>query len=364
MTLSNWLRQHRHRVQVGFNRALGRVFLPDPRQFLYVETSSLCNLACAFCAYPKKTSPKVTMSNDFFFDVIEQATRMGYERFGLTPITGDLFMDKQIMEKMAFLERHPKVKRFHFYTNFVLPEDDMIRRLAGFTKLSELGISLYGHDQQSFIAITKGNQSGYRRLLKNLQSVYDVADSFQARVEIHWRIENGVQVSDTLGSELATIVRRLEADKGLPVSFTRQYNNWGGLVTQDDVSGLNIEIAREEDVPKNGACHLIFHKQQVMADGRVNACACRDANATLTIGDLRRTALRDILSSENLVYMTLIENQEAGRFNEVCGSCDFYRSIYKSRRLPKGKRLTMREFRHAISRGPDDATGGVEQAQP
>ena len=31
-------------------------------------------------------SAKVTMANDFFFDVVDQATAMGYNRFGLTPI--------------------------------------------------------------------------------------------------------------------------------------------------------------------------------------------------------------------------------------------------------------------------------------
>jgi len=55
------------------------------------------------------------MTNEFFFNVVEQATQMGYDRFGLTPITGDLFMDKHVMEKMEFLEQHPKVACYHFY---------------------------------------------------------------------------------------------------------------------------------------------------------------------------------------------------------------------------------------------------------
>lgn len=348
MTLNERIRRHRHRAQIGLNRALGRVYLPDPRKFLYIETSSHCNLDCAFCAYPKKSSPKTRMSNDFFFDVVEQATAMGYERFGLTPITGDLFMDRQVLEKMEFLERHPKVKTFHFYTNFIVPDPAIVPRLAAFTKLGELGISLYGHDEASFTAITKGNAVGYQRLLTNLRAVHDVAEQFRGRAEIHWRVQDPIRPFDHTDSALVGIVQRLRDDKAVPVSFARRYNNWGGMVSNDDVAGLDIEITGDDEVPKNGACVLIFHKQQVMADGRVNACACRDADATLCIGDLKQDSLRNILSSRNATYMQLIENQQAGRFNPVCRSCDFYRSIYKNRKLPNGRRLTLEGFRREI----------------
>ena len=76
------------------------------------------------------------MSGEFFRDVIEQAVAMGYDRFGLTPITGDIFVDKHVFEKLAWLESHPKVREFHFYTNFILPDREGIHMLAALKKLS------------------------------------------------------------------------------------------------------------------------------------------------------------------------------------------------------------------------------------
>jgi hypothetical protein len=73
----------------------------------------------------------------------------------------------------------------------------------------------------------------------------------------------------------------------------------------------------------------LFNQVQVMSTGVVNGCACRDAEATLQIGDLRQQPLAEILSTRNDAYMQLIEEQQRGDFRPVCLSCDFYKSIYK-----------------------------------
>ena len=40
------------------------------------------------------------MSNNFFIKVVNQAIEMGYKNIGLTPTTGDIFMDKEILIKL------------------------------------------------------------------------------------------------------------------------------------------------------------------------------------------------------------------------------------------------------------------------
>jgi hypothetical protein len=65
-----------------------------------------------------------------------------------------------------------------------------------------------------------------------------------------------------------------------------------------------------------------------MATGVVNACCCRDVDATLRIGDLREKPLAEIVSAANPEYIRIIEEQQQGRFRPVCRSCDYYRSIY------------------------------------
>lgn len=99
-------------------------------------------------------------------------------------------------------------------------------------------------------------------------------------------------------------------------------------MTQDDVRGLPVSVVGEDAIYKNGACVRLFTTIQIMATGIVNGCACRDADATLKLGDLTTTPLRDIISTQNPAYKTLIEEQQRGDFRPVCKSCDFYASIY------------------------------------
>ena len=107
------------------------------------------------------------------------------------------------------------------------------------------------------------------------------------------------------------------------------YNNWGGFVTDADTAGTAISVASPDLIYKNGACVRLFTAVQVLANGIVNGCASRDADATLQLGDLNTTPLRDIVSSRNPAYMALIEEQQRGEFRPACKSCDFYSSIYR-----------------------------------
>jgi len=63
----------------------------------------------------------------------------------------------------------------------------------------------------------------------------------------------------------------------------------------------------------------------------VNACACRDVDATLRIGDAKKERLADIISARNAEYMRIIDEQQVGKFRPVCAGCDFYKSIYHQR---------------------------------
>jgi hypothetical protein len=90
-----------------------------------------------------------------------------------------------------------------------------------------------------------------------------------------------------------------------------------------------------------------------MATGIVNACACRDVDATLRIGDLNEQPLKEILSPNNATYMALIGEQQEGRFRPICRSCDYYKSIYRHRSLNKKlgrKTLTLEEFLSTLNR--------------
>lgn len=342
-TLGKAFRNQRNRVQIEVNRLRGREFIPNHARRLFIETSSLCNLTCRFCAYDKKVSPRVSMADEFFSDCVEQAVRLDLVRYHLTPCTGDVFMDKGLLRKLGFLEAHPRVESYDFFTNFTVPDEDEIEQLLRLKKLESMKVSVYGHDRDSFVAITQSTDKVYERLVANMEALLARLSRVRFALSFGLRTTGAGQMEGP--SEVQRLLGRF-ASAGIPVSKTHVYNNWGGKITKEDVQGLGIEVTDTRSTFKKGACTLLFTGVQVMATGIVNGCACRDVDATLRIGDLNRTPLAAILSPRNAAYVQLIQEQQEGRFRPVCQGCDFYKSIYRrtAAARKRGRFRTLAEF--------------------
>jgi sulfatase maturation enzyme AslB (radical SAM superfamily) len=343
------VRSVRNAIATNINRARDREFIPKSAISLGIETSSLCNLECRFCAYVKKQSPKVSMKDEFFRNAIAQALEMGYSRFDLTPCTGDVFMDRGIFNKLDHMENNPGVLSFSFFTNFTIPKAQDVKRLFDLGKLSHLAISIYGYDAETFVAITQSTEKVYRRLVYNLETFLGQFE--RRKFDLHISLHPGVASLRGRSSEITRLLDRFRK-AGVTVKVSKGvYNNWGGYVTNDDVRDLPIDIAGPDLIYKNGACVRLFTTVQIMATGIVNGCACRDADATLRLGDLKEAPLRDIISSRNPTYMALIEEQQQGNFRPVCRSCDMYASIYhkSSAYRKEGVELeTLAEFKQRL----------------
>jgi hypothetical protein len=336
------------KVEINVNRMMGRELVPVETTILNIETSSLCNLECVFCAYVKKHSPKVSMKDAFFQNCVEQAVGMGFTQFELTPCTGDVFMDRHIFNKFQFLDDHSDVDAYRFFTNFTIPNRSKVERLLSLKKLKNLTVSIYGHDLASFIAITKSTETVYNRLVANLKTLLELLDQKKFNLDIGIRTTNDAPRKPV--SEVMELLERFR-ERGVRPRRAHVYNNWGGFVTQADVAGLDIAVTSGDTMYKGGACAHLFTTYQIMATGIVNGCACRDVDASLRIGDLNDAPLHKILSPDNPAYMALIEEQQRGEFRPVCKSCDYYKSIYHmrmSRRKDGSQFQNIEEFKDRL----------------
>lgn len=317
-------------AEMNFNAALGRHFLFPPRLKITIETSGLCNLSCKFCAYSKKELAKVIMPMDLFQEVVNQATEMGFSIVNLTPLTGDAFMDKGIIEKMQYLDDHPKISGYELYTNFVVPTESTIKALFGLRKLNFIHISLYGHDEKSFCEITEAKEKEYHRLVRNLNYLYEWYEhntSFQLRM--NWRTVPSFSGNSLPRSELQDVVLKFEKAYGIFCENIFLYTNWGGQITNEDVKEIGLRVNEGSNVYKKGLCNLIFLFGGVLADGQVDACVCRDVNGSLIVGNIKTEPLSHILSLNNPLYANIIQEQMASKYRPVCQSCDLYQSLYK-----------------------------------
>ncbi|MAD56940.1 MAG: hypothetical protein CMK44_00015 [Porticoccus sp.] len=306
--------------------------IPDPLNNINIETTSKCNLSCKFCAYDKRDLEKVpltTMSIENFDEIVNQSLNLGYKNIGLTPTTGDIFMDKGIMKKLNILELKSLLDGYYFYTNFIPINEDNIKKLFYLKKLKSFGISIYGHDEESFKLYSNGSINSYNKLIKNLNFLLNYIKNFNLnnlKIEISQRTKRGFELGKS-ESELSTILKKLLSNKNIEYSQNSEFNNWGGIVKEHDIKDLDIKL-NDTNQKKIGSCSLIYSRMMIGANGLVNACACRDANFTLAIGDLNKNKLNEIINIKNKKYKDLIDRQEKNDFPDVCKSCDFYRSIY------------------------------------
>ena len=109
------------------------------------------------------------------------------------------------------------------------------------------------------------------------------------------------------------------------------FDSWGSSIRQEDLDPLGIRITEGNYNYKHGVCRLAISSVQIKADGSVHACACRDVDGSLIIGNLAQAKLADILSLDNPAYRGLIDDQQEGRFGPNCQSCAMYTSIYDER---------------------------------
>jgi len=332
------LEYNRLRLKFFGERLLGHEFVPL-RKRITIEPSGHCNLACKFCGYGKKEYGRVIMSNQDFASYVDQAAAMGFRDFSLTSSSGEIFFDKEAGWKLDYLENHPHSGLYQFYTNLVLPDEQMIEKLFSLNKLAWLGISIYGHDLESFIRITGKPDKQYSKLVANLNRIADHGGTGRDLFEIHlrtdraftWHPDDGI---DGQSSELVQAMYRAVTEGGVKwVGNWDIYDTWGGLINADDVADLDIELSDGSHQPKVGACILLFDEPMIFADGGVNACACRGLDRSLQIGDLNKSSLSQILSSNNGVYRGIIDRHQKSDYPETCKDCMVYRSVY---RKPRG----------------------------
>jgi hypothetical protein len=346
---------HRLRLKFFGERLLGHEFVPL-RKRITIEPSGHCNLSCKFCGYSKKEHGRIVMPNEDFASYIDQAAEMGFKDFSLTSSSGEIFFDKDAAWKLDYLDNHPLVGFYQFYSNLILPDEAMIEKIFGLKKLAWLGFSIYGHDLESFTRITQKPDKQYNKLVANLNRIADKGGPGRELFEIHlrtdrsfnWHPNDGV---DENSSELVKAMHRAVTQGGVKwVGNWDIYDTWGGLVTPEDVADLDVELSDGSHQPKVGACILLFDEPMIFADGCVNACACRGIDRTLQIGDLKKSSLSQILSSENTLYRNILDRHLKSDYPETCKDCMVYRSVY---RKPRGWPYTsVKEFFKKIGDRP------------
>jgi len=318
-------------IIITMNRLLQKSSVPKPWVRVFVEPTSNCNLACRFCSYPLEVRARETMSEDLFDRCMQGIQDLGVEQLWITPMTGDVFMDKDIETKLARAQGS-SAKSISFYTNFVVPDEAVIKALKPIGKLREIHISLYGADEDAFVAMTRKPAKLFQRLVRNLEILNEELNDWSNHPMIYLELREGQQFRlETWRSPLAVAVDRLVRAGLASLGVQHEYDTWGGQITPEHVEGLDISLVPGEALYQRGACFHVFRSPMVTSSGVVIACGCRGHDADLVLGELTETPLKEILSFENPRLQSVVSNMNAGKFPRTCRSCSMYRSVWDHR---------------------------------
>lgn len=310
-------RSSRQRIRAELER-LRRI----PRG-LHVEGTNTCNAECVFCAYPQMERRKQVMTRELFESVVRDYLAMGGHHVSLTPIVGDPFVDRFLFERLDFLMALPEVRGVSFYTNAILMDAAKCERLMAYASKLHVHVSWGGYDEATWNTIM------------GVKKFAPARDAVLAFLEIKERTQSKIPFTLALRCpdprEKNELQRKIEAcaKRGLVTIVPMEdYDSWAGKITPEALGAVGL---KPRVMPyKRGACELLFTKPVVLADGRVNACACRDVEAELIVGNVHDEPLSKIWAGAGIT--DLIERHERGDYPDVCKRCTYFISVYNSRK--------------------------------
>jgi len=310
------------RTQRGAIRKTLESLRPIPRG-LHVEGTNVCNAECVFCAYPQMQRKKRVMSMQDFETVVADYLRMGGHHVSLTPIVGDPFVDKHLFERLDYLMGLDGVRGISFYTNAILMTPEKSERLMRYAEKLHVHVSWGGWDAETWNAVM-----GVKRF-------EPARDAVLAFIAIKQRTSSPIAFTLALRcprpAQENSLYRRVydhERAGLIEIAELDDYDSWAGMIAPEALESIGL---KPRVMPyKRGACELLFTKPVVLADGRVNACACRDVEAELIVGDVHERPLSEIWAGEAI--SELIERHDAGDYPDVCRRCTYFVSVYNSRK--------------------------------
>jgi radical SAM protein with 4Fe4S-binding SPASM domain len=290
-----------------------------PRPLMLIcETVNICNNHCIICAYDSQTRKKQTMPMPVFEEVIRQYAAIGGGMLSLTPVVGDVFLDKLLPERLRLIEaRRDVITGLSVTTNavFVKRYDDgeLAALLSHFDPLT---ISIYGIDPEEHAAMTK--RPDYADTRTALARIFRLS---RHRIAIGFRSLKQRSAAE-LQDWLAAIPHYDQVQGRITVTGdARAFANWGILDTTKPLPFGATWLPLQPD--RHSQCGIPLIAMQVFADGNVSFCPCDDFDnhASLHLGNVMTATLAEMAGSPRAQALWDWATHGTPAF---CRSCSFH----------------------------------------
>ena len=282
------------------------------------------------CAYPSMERNKSRMSMEDFRHFVgktkEYLVKKGRSlKIDLTPIVGDPFADNYLFQRLEYLQQ-VGATRISFVTNAIGMSPAKVDRLLdfqlGYPGRLKMSVSIGGFDRETYHKAF--GVDSFDRVTSNLTYLVSRKKEIQHGLPI--LINPRCHPDRMNGPFYETLLKYAKEGWVEFADVLTEYGNWGGKIDEQAVRNLGLSLAPKPTRFSGPCSKLFFHGVVITNDGTVNACACRDVEVTLPLGNLRDSSLEDILTGTK--RRALIDNMMEGRFPDFCSKCSEYKSIF------------------------------------
>jgi len=285
---------------------------------LQIELINVCNNDCIFC--PPSTRTPHVMDLQSIELLLEQYAQIGGGDIGITPIKGEVFLDKEFKSKLVLIENSPFVDNIYLTTNAAALNrwtDDDLREI--FSKVTCICVSLYGFDSEEHTAITKKND--YNEVMAGIKRLLSI-DKNKVIIMPRQLIHRTTEYINEWVLQTASQCNIGPCDIKI-IDGLLSYANYGFFDTTvplpSDATWAQLPITK-------GNCAIPLLAPSILTNGDVSLCSCRDISTEIPLGNIHQTSLKDILESEE--YLKFWDWDRYG-IPDCCKDCSFYFSLYK-----------------------------------
>jgi MoaA/NifB/PqqE/SkfB family radical SAM enzyme len=288
---------------------------------LQLETVNTCNNLCIICAYEPHDRPKTIMSLKVFDKVLRDYSELGGGYLSLTPVTGDILMDKHLLARLEMIKRYPAITEVGVTTNAAMLDrfsDDEVRIIV--SSLGRIQISIYGIDEEEYFVMTKRHT--YDRAIEGIRRILAVRTK---NVNLAFRLLKQRSRQD-VDSWITNVVGCKEP---LTVNsfMTGGYSNFTTFDTNAPLPfGATWGPARSNKTQ----CLIPLLAVQVSSNGDVGFCPCVGSLEGLRLGHIEEGSLAEIYNSSRTraLWDWSVDTPKA------CKTCTFHQPLSTLRTNP------------------------------
>lgn len=284
---------------------------------VYVEITSICNLACTFCPPPKRES--MFVSPEEFADRLEQ----------IKPHTNHIYLHVKGEPLL-----HPKIDllldiaaekgiKVNMTTNGSLLAKSG-HKLMNKPALRQINFSLHSFDGH--------HGTGAPGKAEYVQSVVDFAKEIAARssVIVSFRLWNLArdQITNLEHQRNREVLSILESSFDITEPIEEHINRSSGFKLADRIY-LNQDYEfiwpklDEEADDGRGFCHALRNQAAILANGTVVPC-CLDGDGVINLGNVKNQSFGSIIEGDRATRLyDGFSNRQV--VEELCRKCDYRR---------------------------------------